>query len=210
MTPPRPILHWRRPLVVAGIGGVALALTVGLLASAVRGADDAAARAKAAACAACHGADGNGTIPGTPSIAAMPPWFTHWQLIMYRDGRRKDPQMSPLIANMSDADMGELSAFYAGQKATARPASVDAARVAAGRTLAQTHNCLSCHGPGLMGQNLVPRVAGQDFAYLKQRLAGYKTKTASDLDGMMTMVAQALSDEDVDNLVHFMASVEPQ
>ena len=72
------------------------------------------------------------------------------------------------------------------------------------------HYCLACHGPGLMGQILVPRVAGQDLAYLKKRLAGYKTKTASDLDGMMTMGAQALSDEDVENLVHLMVSVAPK
>ena len=140
----------------------------------------------------------------------MPAWFSHWQLIMFRDGRRKDPQMAPFAANLSDTDMSELSAFYAAQVARAKPAQTDPRRVAAGQTLAQNNNCLSCHGPGLMGQNLVPRVAGQDAAYLKKRLAGYRTKTTSDLDGMMTMIAQSLSDEDIENLVHFMASVAPQ
>ena len=68
-------------------------------------------------------------------------------------------------------------------------------------------HCTSCHGPALMGQLQVPRLAGQDLDYLVKRLRGYKAKTTSDLDGMMTMVAQSLSDEDVENLVHFLASM---
>lgn len=197
-----------RVAVGALISSVVLAAV--LTGGAARGADIEAGRKKSEPCAACHGPDGNGGPPGTPSIAAMPAWFNHWQLIMFRDGRRKDPQMSPFAANLSDADMTELSAFYAAQGARAKPASTEPRRVAAGQTLAQNNNCLSCHGPNLMGQNLVPRVAGQDQAYLKKRLTGYRAKTTSDLDGMMTMIAQTLTDEDIENLVHFMASVAPR
>ncbi|HYS94314.1 MAG TPA: c-type cytochrome, partial [Candidatus Acidoferrales bacterium] len=71
---------------------LALLATVGAPAHA---ADVEAGKRKAEACGACHGADGNATIPGTPSLAGQPVYFTHWQLIKYRDGRRKDPQMSP-------------------------------------------------------------------------------------------------------------------
>ena len=60
-----------------------------------------------------------------------------------------------------------------------------------------------------MGQNVVPRLAGQDLEYLFKRMRGYKTRTTSDLDGMMTMVAQSLSEEDIQNLVHFMAGAAP-
>jgi cytochrome c553 len=95
------------------------------------------------------------------------------------------------------------------QRATARPAATDPARVAAGRPLAEKFHCTSCHGPRLLGQGQVPRLAGQDFDYLMKRLGGYQAKTASDLDGMMTMVAQALTAADVESLVHFMASLSP-
>jgi cytochrome c553 len=174
------------------------------------GADLEAGRKKAEACGACHGADGNAAIPGTPSLAGMPTFYTHWQLIMYRDGRRRDPQMSPAAVNLSDADMADLAAYYAAQPSRSRPAAIDAARAAAGQPLAQQHNCISCHGPRLLGQQGVPRLAGQDFEYLLKRLRGYKAKTTSDLDGMMTMVAQPLSAADIDNLVHFMASLGTQ
>jgi cytochrome c553 len=52
----------------------------------------------------------------------------------------------------------------------------------------------------------VPRVAGQDFDYLLRRLRGYRARSTSDLEGLMTMAAQPLSDDDIDKLVHFMAS----
>lgn len=139
----------------------------------------------------------------------MPAFYTHWQLIMYRDGRRRDVQMSPFAVNLSDADMADLSAYYAAQIPRARPAEIDATRAAAGRPLAQSLHCGSCHGPQLMGLNQVARLAGQDFAYLLKRLRGYKAKTTSDLDGMMTMVAQSLTEEDIENLVHFMAGAAP-
>jgi cytochrome c553 len=179
------------------------------VAPAAGAADRESGRRKAESCAACHGPDGNAQTPGTPSLAGMPPFYTHWQLIMFRDGRRRDPLMSPFAVNLSDEDMADLAAYYAVQPARARPAATDAARVAAGRPLAQAHHCTSCHGPGLMGQNQVPRLAGQDFDYLLKRLRGYQTRTTSDLDGMMTMVAQPLTDEDIENLVHFIASLGP-
>ncbi|HWN04449.1 MAG TPA: c-type cytochrome [Candidatus Dormibacteraeota bacterium] len=187
------------------MGAAAVAL---LLAAAVApAADPEAGRRKAQVCAACHGPDGNATIPGTPSLAGQPVFFTHWQLIKYRDGRRKDPQMSPLAEKLDDADMADLAAFYAAQPPRARPAATDAARVAAGRQLADLHHCTSCHRPGLTGQQQAARLAGQDFDYLLRLLRGFKARTASDLDGTMTVATQPLQDDEIVSLVHFLASL---
>jgi cytochrome c553 len=170
-------------------------------------ADLEAGKRKAVACAACHGADGNSTIPGTPSLAGQPNYFTHWQLIKYRDGRRQDPQMTPFAANLSDADMADLAAYYEAQRPRPRPAATDPAKVTEGGRLAALHHCTSCHRPDLSGQQQVPRLAGQDFDYLLRLLRGFKAKTASDLDGTMTMAAQPLREEEIVDLVHFMASL---
>ena len=187
------------------MGAAAVAL---LLAAAVApAADPEAGRRKAQVCAACHGPDGNATIPGTPSLAGQPVFFTHWQLIKYRDGRRKDPQMSPLAEKLDDADMADLAAFYAAQPARGRPAATDAARVAAGRQLAEQHHCTSCHRPGLTGQQQAARLAGQDFDYLLRLLRAFKARTASDLDGTMTVATQPLQDDEIVSLVHFLASL---
>jgi cytochrome c553 len=172
-----------------------------------RAADFEAGKRKAVPCAACHGADGNSTIPGTPSLAGQPNYFTHWQLIKYRDGRRKDPQMTPFAVNLSDADMADLAAYYEAQRPRPRPAATDPAKVTEGGRLAALHHCTSCHRPDLSGQQQVPRLAGQDFDYLLRLLRGFKAKTASDLDGTMTMAAQPLREEEILDLVHFMVNL---
>jgi len=172
-----------------------------------RAGDLEAGQRKAAPCAACHGADGNATVPGMPSLAGQPAFFTHWQLIKYRDGRRKDPQMSGPAQNLTDTDMADLAAYYAAQQPRPRSASTDPSRVAEGRRLAALHHCTSCHRPDLSGQQQVPRLAGQDFEYLLKLLRSFKARTATDLDGLMTMSAQPLREEEIVDLVHFMASL---
>ena len=187
-----------------------LALAMALSAVTSNAADLEAGRRKAAVCAACHGPDGNATIPGTPSLAGQPVFFTHWQLIKYKDGRRKDPQMSPFAQALSDTDMADLAAYYQAQPARRRPATTDPAKVTEGKRLAELHHCTSCHKPGLVGQEQAARLAGQDFDYLLRLLRGFKAKTAADLDGTMTTAAQPLSDADIVNLAHYIATLGDQ
>jgi cytochrome c553 len=189
-------------------GALFAATSIVVIETGAAAADLEAGRRKAEPCAACHGPDGNATIPGTPSLAGQPVYFTHWQLIKFRDGRRKDPQMTPFAKNLSDADMADLAAFYEAQQPKPRgPASTDPAKVAAGKQLADLHHCSSCHRPGFTGQQQAPRLAGQDSDYLLKLLRGFKAKTASDLDGTMTIAAQPLSDEEIESLVHFIAGL---
>jgi cytochrome c553 len=117
--------------------------------------------------------------------------------------------MAPFAANLSDADMADLAAYYAAQRPRSRPAAVEAARVAAGKEAAARHHCTSCHRPDLSGQQQVPRLAGQDLEYLRRLLRGFKDRTASDLDGTMTMAAQPLTVEEVEALAQFLASLQP-
>jgi cytochrome c553 len=200
-----------------GKGGVAPRLLLGIalvvlgaLAAAPAQADDLdAGRRLAEACARCHGADGNATLPGTPSLAGQPAWFTHWALIKFRDGRRKDPLMSPFAAGLSDADMADLAAYYAVKAPRARPQVVDAAKAAAGQRLAVSNQCTSCHRGDWSGQHQVPRLAGQDLEYLRRMLRAYRAGTAGDLEGLMTIAAQPLSDADIESLAHYLASLTP-
>jgi len=186
-----------------GLGAAVLAASAGSSLAA----DVEAGKRKSEPCAACHGVDGNASIPGTPSLAGQPIYFTHWQLIKYRDGRRKDPQMTPVAERLTDDDMADLAAFYQSQPPRTRPAAIDAGRAAAGRRLADLHHCSSCHRPGFTGQQQAARLAGQDFDYLLRLLRGFKARTASDLDGTMTVATQPLSDEDIVSLVHFIAGL---
>jgi cytochrome c553 len=169
-------------------------------------ADVAAGRGKAEACVACHGPGGNATLPGVPSLAAQPALHTFLQLVQFREKRRRDAQMSPFAEKLSDRDMQDLGAYFAAQKPAAPKFQAAASRAAAGRSVLELHHCGSCHMPDLSGQQQIPRLAGQDFQYLVKQMRGLKDGSRRDIDGTMASAAQALSDQDIENLAHYLAS----
>jgi cytochrome c553 len=117
--------------------------------------------------------------------------------------------MSLFAAPLSDADMQDIAAYYAGQTPAPLRSSGDPAKAAAGQRLVQAHYCDSCHAPGLVGQKHIPRLAGQHYEYLLKQLRGYKAQTRTDLEGSMTMAAQPLSQEDIETLAHYIAHMRP-
>jgi cytochrome c553 len=173
------------------------------------GAEVEAGRRKAEVCAPCHGTDGNSMNPAIPSLAGQPPLYTYYQLLQFREQQRVDPQMSPFAMNLSDADMQDTAAYYAAQTPVGPSQTTDPATLEAGQRLVQVHHCDSCHAPGLVGQNHIPRLAGQHYEYLAQQLRAYKAQTRTDLEGSMTMAAQPLSAEDIEILARFIAQLRP-
>jgi cytochrome c553 len=164
---------------------------------------------KAQACIVCHGPGGNSTDPGMPSLAGQPAQFISMQLYMFREGNRKDPQMSPIASSLANADMNELAVYFARQKPAAPSHRTVPENAAAGRRLAEQHYCVQCHGPALLGLQHIPRLAGQQVGYLKTQLHGFKSRTRADFDGNMTSAAQLLSDKDIDVLVDYLSGLAP-
>ena len=162
---------------------------------------------KAEVCVACHGAEGNSANPAVPSLAGQPKQFITTQLIMFREGNRKDPQMSPMAANLSNADLNDLAAYFSAQQHAAPTRRTDPEKAAAGRRLSEQNNCVSCHGPALLGLQHIPRLAGQQAEYLRTQLRGFKASTRFDMDGQMTSAAQALSAADIDILADYLAGL---
>jgi cytochrome c553 len=70
-------------------------------------------RQKAQLCAACHGPMGLSTMPNTPNVAGQPEQYLAEQLKAYRSGKRVHEQMSLLAKPLSDADIANVSAWYA-------------------------------------------------------------------------------------------------
>jgi len=169
-------------------------------------ADAAAGLQKAQVCVACHGPDGVSANPTVPSLAGQPAQFVATQLLMYREGKRKDAQMSPFAANLSNTDLNDLAAYFAAQKLPARAADATT-DTQTGARLAREFNCVQCHGATLLGQQHIPRLAGQQREYLKTQLRGFKAQTRFDMDGQMTSAAQPLSEADIDALAAYLAGM---
>lgn len=78
--------------------------------------DAAAGKAKAGACAGCHGANGISAVPTYPNLAGQKEAYLVKQMKAFRDGSRTDPTMNAMAKPLSDADIDNLSAFYASLK----------------------------------------------------------------------------------------------
>lgn len=161
-------------------------------------------------CAACHGPEGNSIIPANPSLAGQPAQAISTQLYQFREGNRKDPQMSPMAANLNNKEMNELAAYFSKQKATAPTHKTSPENAAAGPKLAQQFNCVQCHGPALHGQQHIPRLAGQQYDYVLAQLRKFRARTRADLDGNMTAAAEPLTDKDVEVLADYVAGLSPK
>jgi cytochrome c553 len=171
-------------------------------------------------CAACHAADGNSTAPANPKIAGQIPEYLHKQLLDFKaQGGKKPARESPImmgmVANLSEADMKGLAAFYAGQKLKPSAAS-DKNLVAAGQRLWRGGNaasgvpaCAGCHGlagAGMPAQ--YPRIAGQYADYLAAQLKAFKEGgRANDPNGMMRGVAARLTDREIRAVAEYAAGL---
>ena len=74
-----------------------------------------AGKAKAAACAGCHGANGQGVSPN-PALTGK----TEDQLLQamkdYKSGKRDNAIMKGMVSALSDQDMANLAAYYVSLK----------------------------------------------------------------------------------------------
>lgn len=184
----------------------ALAVALATVALPARAAGDAAAgQAKAVTCAACHGVDGNSLNPEWPSLAGQHESYIVKQLQAFKSGARQNVLMSGQAMALSDQDMADIAAYFAGQKPAAKAA--DPALVDVGQRLYRGGNkdagvpaCLACHGPDGLG-NLTaawPMVAGQQANYTAAQLAAYRSgerKTDGDTQIMRNVAARLTDDE---------------
>lgn len=77
--------------------------------------DAAAGKAKAAACAACHGANGIATNPTYPNLAGQNAAYIESALKAYKAGQRAGGQaaiMQGMAASLTDADISNLAAYF--------------------------------------------------------------------------------------------------
>jgi cytochrome c553 len=193
-------LHWA----VAALGSMLFALMVAPVQAA---GDIAAGEQKAANCIGCHGPAGKSSNAMYPVLAGQPAQMLVTQLFMFRAGKRKNDQMSPFAASLTNADLNDLAAYFSSQTVPPPLRKSDPVRAAAGKLLTEQNNCVACHGANLMGQQQMPRLAGQHMEYLRTQLTAFKNSTRADMDGNMTSAAQGLSPQDIDVLADYLSGL---
>jgi cytochrome c553 len=178
-----------------------------LLASGVLAQDPTRGEQMAQACAPCHGPNGNSTDPRYPILAGQTVKYAYLQLKDYKEGRRLDPGMTPVTANLSKEDMLALAVHFSEQKPISIRFKPDAARAARGKHRADVTLCTSCHQGQYQGQNEVSRLAGQHPQYLKKQMLDFKSRARTNDAGTMTSLSATLSDENIEDIVQYLAGL---
>lgn len=154
----------------------------------------------AGSCSKCHGADGNATSPGIPSLAGQQPHYLVVAVQEYLNGVRRTDPMHALLRPLSKLDMESVALYFASQAPAERaaPASGDPA---AGEPL--TAVCGGCHGShGVSTDAATPNLAGQDARYLVNAIKAYP-RTRRHLS--MESYVGDLSAADIENIAAFYA-----
>ena len=76
--------------------------------------DASAGQTKAAVCAACHGFDGNSTVPNWPKLAGQHAAYLERQVDLIKGGNRAVPEMAGIAAMLSEQDIDNIAAYYSG------------------------------------------------------------------------------------------------
>jgi cytochrome c553 len=158
---------------------------------------------RAKACAACHGADGNSAIAGTPSIAGQPKIFLENYLVMTREGIRGSPVMQALLKGVPDREIVALSISFSKLKAKAAEGKTDQALFNKGRNIASKNRCASCHDASFHGREQMPRLAGQREEFLAEVMLQYRQNRRPGGDTLMAASLYGIPETDFRALAHY-------
>ena len=163
---------------------------------------------RAKACAACHGADGNSAVAGTPSIAAQPKIFLENYLVMTREGIRGSSVMQGLLKGAQDRDLVALAVHFSKMKAKTAEEKSDQKLFNRGKQVAAANRCASCHEKTFHGREQMPRLAGQREEFLAEVMLQYRQNKRVGGDTMMTAALHGIPEADFKALAHYFSRLK--
>lgn len=164
-------------------------------------------------CAACHGADGNSSVPTQPKLAQQGPHYLVKQLEDFKSGKRKNPIMQGFAAMLSEADMKNISSWLATQ--AAKPGFAKNPQLVAkgeqlyrgGDSRREIPACAGCHSPNGAGVPVqYPRLSGQLAEYTASTLTEFREGKREN-SAQMTQVAKYLNDHDIQAVADYIAGL---
>ena len=158
-------------------------------------------------CTMCHGARGLSQAD-SPNLAGQYPVVIYKQLVDFKTGARASAVMAPLVANLSDADMRDLAAYYAylPRPSDLRTTSdVPPLIVANGAPMRGIAPCGACHGE-LDSKPGAAWLEGQPAVYLRTQLEAFSSGARrNDIGEQMRNVARRMTPEEIDAASRFYA-----
>jgi len=170
------------------------------------GGDPAKGKTLTQTCAACHSADGNSVSPIWPKLAGQHASYIVKQLNDFKEGRRVNAMMTPMVAPLSEQDMEDLAAYFASQKTTlgsAKPELIETGQLIyrAGDSLTGVPACMACHGPAGFGNPgaSYPSLRGQHAQYTATQLKMFKSEERNnDENNIMQTIAGSMTNAQIE------------
>ena len=179
------------------------------------------------ACASCHGAGGNSTIPSNPNLAAQPHEYLAKQLTDFapkdekskpaRGGANGAPSvMTPFASALSPEDKQNIAYYLAQQSLDPETAgtATNEATMERGQHIwrgglpdRNVPACAACHsanGAGLPGR--YPRLAGQHAGYIADQLKLFRSNERAN-NSVMHEIADRMSDADIAAVADYAAGL---
>jgi len=169
-------------------------------------------------CQDCHGANGVTTAQDVPTIAGISAVVQSDALKAYKAKSRPCPKvnykrgdtqregdMCSVAKDLSDAQIADLAAYFAGKPYARMKQPTDVAKAPTGKAI-HARDCNKCHSAG--GSDPADDagiLAGQPLAWMKGTLAAFR-KGDIDQPKKMKDVTAKLSDADIESLAQFYAS----
>ena len=183
-----------RTALILALGGVFLA------GATLAEGDRAAGRKVAGMCRTCHGLDGFAKIPIAPHIGGEPAGYLSAQLTAFRDGSREHEMMTVVARGLSDAQIADVAAWYAGHAVSvSHPGAPEDA----------PELCAGCHGvDGISVIEDAPNLAGETNIYIETQLKAFRNGNRES--EIMSPVSLEITDEEMREIADWYAAAKLQ
>jgi cytochrome c553 len=176
--------------------------------------------AKLEYCKTCHGLSGQGYLGyfPMPRLAGQQPEYIEAQLRAFIERRRTNPIMFNVAHVLSPSMLTALATHFRGLNpkpfgGAPRGSLAEGKRIfEEGLPEANVPACSACHGTEGKGQNEIPRLAGQVYAYTVGQLRGWKTErgqgSAVDTSAIMAPTAHNLTRSQVEAVAAYVSYLQ--
>ncbi|HZT55814.1 MAG TPA: c-type cytochrome, partial [Burkholderiaceae bacterium] len=151
--------------------------------------------------------------PANPILQGQHPEYLVKQLTEFKSGKRQNAVMSGMAATLSEDDMKNVAAFYAGKTAKAgfakNKATVELGEKIYRGGIAERNvpACAGCHSPngaGLPAQ--YPRLGGQHADYTEAQLVAFRSGARKN-SVPMSGVAAKMNDREIKAVADYIAGL---
>ena len=126
--------------------------------------------------------------------------------MLIREGLRDIPQMKGLLDTLKDPELVALAIYFAAQTPAKPSGSINREVFDRGQALAAKMLCGTCHLPDYSGRQQMPRLAGQNEAFLAYSMKQFRDHAGLGRDTVMSASLFGLKDNDLADLAHYLAN----